>query len=107
MADDLDLEEGEELENDEIRVRCTTAMKKLVEGMAAAETRARALRNRKGKISVNRLMKSVIEKYGASWTAEHKMKPPKSADDKEAVESAARAINVVRAAKQKKGRAEH
>jgi hypothetical protein len=102
MADQMDLDEGEELAGDEIRVRCSVAMKEMMEGLAEAETRARKLRNRAGKVSLNKLMKLVIERYAASWGVEHKVPVPKSKNDEEGVDRAARAINAVRA---KKGRA--
>ena len=97
MADKLDLDEGEEAARDEIRVRCSTAMKQQMEALAKAETRARELRDRAGKISLNRLMKLVIERYIASWAADHKTQAPTSEDDTEGVERAARAINARRA----------
>lgn len=97
MADKLDLDEGEELTGDEIRVRCSTAMKEQMEGLAKAESRARALRNRSGKVSLNRLMKLVIERYIAAWAADNKVPAPASPKDVEGVERAARAINARRA----------
>jgi hypothetical protein len=102
MADKLDLDEGEELAQDEIRVRCSTAMKEQMEALAKAETRARELRNRSGKVSLNRLMKLVIERYIAAWAADHKTQAPASRKDEDGVERAARAINSRRA---KDGRA--
>ncbi len=97
MADKLDLDEGEDADNAEIRVRCSEAMKVQMEALAEAETRARQLRNKKGKVSLNRLMKLVIERYVAAWAAENKTAAPASPKDEEGVDRAARAINARRA----------
>jgi len=102
MADDLDLEEGEDAEQDEIRVRCAAALKRKMEGIAKAETRSRVLRKRLGKVSLNRLMKLVIERYIVAWSAENGVPAPTSEDDSEGIERGARAIN---ARKQREGRA--
>lgn len=105
MAEKLDLDEGEEVARDEIRVRCSTALKEQMEGLAKAETRARQLRGRSGKVSLNKLMKLVIERYIAAWAADHKASAPSSERDEEGVERAARAINARRTKEAKEGRA--
>lgn len=102
MTDKLDLEEGEDAGRDEIRVRCTEALKLQMEALAKAETKARQLRNKTGKVSLNRLMKLVIERYIAAWAADNKTEAPTSPHDKEGIDRAARAINARRT---KEGRA--
>jgi len=73
-----------------------------MEGIAKAETRSRVLRKRLGKVSLNRLMKLVIERYIVAWSAENGVPAPTSEDDSEGIERGARAIN---ARKQREGRA--
>lgn len=102
MADKLDLDEGEDAGRAEIRVRCSDAMKDRMEAIARSETRARELRNKTGKVSLNRLMKLVIERFDAAWAAENKTAVPTSPKDEEGIDRAARAINARRA---KEGRA--
>lgn len=102
MMADLDLEEGRDAEQDEIRVRCSKRLKLQLEGLAQSEERARQLRGKTGKVSLNRLATLILERYVVAFAADHKVPVPASEDDKEAVDRAARAIN---ARRQREGRA--
>lgn len=102
MMADLDLEEGRDAEQDEIRVRCSKKLKQQFEALAKSETRARELRNKAGKVSLNRLSVLVFERFLLSWAKDHKTPVPSSEGDKDGIERAARAIN---ARREREGRA--
>lgn len=92
---DLDLEEGRDAEQDEIRVRCSLRLKSLLTGLAKSETKARALRGKAGKVSLNRLAVLVFERYLVAQATELKTTIPLE-DDKEGIDRTARAINAKR-----------